>query len=320
MDKPIFIDDHFMDDHTSYKDLVEALRLAFSSKKIVYPMRHHHDFKGTSAGSTNTLLLMPAWETDKDLGIKLITVNPDNQKVKLPTIQGTYLFMEARTGNLKALLDAKTLTLKRTAATSALASSILSRTDASILLILGTGALAPHLIEAHATVRPLQKVLVWGRDFQKAQDICKKLSGKSHEINAVKDYQSVISSSDIISTATLSQQALLLGDQLCAGQHIDLVGSYKPDMREADNQTMQRAAVYVDSREAGFKESGDLLIPLQEKAIKESDVKADLFQLCAGSKTGRKNTEQITLFKSVGLALEDLVAANYFYKQFTSKQ
>jgi ornithine cyclodeaminase len=262
---------------------------------------------------------MPAWDPGKDLGVKIITVSPENGKYNLPSIQGTYIYFDAQKGFPKAILEAKALTTKRTAATSALVASYLAKADASTLLMIGTGALSAELIMAHSSVRPIKKVYVWGRNRLKAEAVCEQLKDEKFEIQPVTDLNETIGKADIISAATLSKTPLIHGKFLKKGQHIDLVGSFKKDMREADDETIKRAQVYIDTP-GGMEESGDLFIPLQNGLLKRTEIKATLPELCREEKNGRISKDEITLFKSVGHALEDLVAAKYYYDQFTKNR
>ncbi len=317
MDNITQIDNNFIEDNTNFTELIDALKAGFSSSDIIVPMRHHHDFPNPAVGADSTLLLMPAWNPSQEAGVKMVTVSPENGQFDLPSIQGTYIYMDAEKGTLKAILEAKSLTAKRTAAASALASSFLSKKNASSLLMIGTGALSVNLILAHASIRPISQVYIWGRSPEKAQAICEVLKHESFNIETVESIDEKISDVDIISCATLSKTPLVLGKHLKEGQHIDLVGAYKKDMREADNDAIAKASVFVDTYQGGLKESGDIVIPLQEGIIKETDIKADLFELCSKIKNGRVNDSEITVFKSVGHALEDLVAAKYYYNKFT---
>jgi len=316
MDTILQIDNNFIDHNTDFSELISALKTGFSSNSTLVPMRHHHDFPNPKVGSDSTLLLMPAWNPSQDAGVKVVTVSPENGAYNLPSIQGTYIYFDAKKGTIKAILEAKSLTAKRTAAASALASYFLSRTNASSLLMIGTGALSVNLIKAHAAVRPITKVYVWGRDYKKAQDICNVLQYENYAVESIKSIDDKISEVDIISSATLSKTPLVLGKKLREGQHVDLVGAYKKDMREADDDTMTKATIFVDTYQGGLKESGDIVIPLKKGIIKESEIKADLFELCSAKKIGRTDANEITVFKSVGHALEDLVAAKYYYKKF----
>lgn len=317
MDKMLQIDEHFIEAQTQFSELIATLRDAFAANNTMVPMRHHHDFPNPKVNADSTLLLMPAWNPSENAGVKIVTVSPENGQFNLPSINGTYLYLDAVKGTIKAVLEAKSLTAKRTAAASALASSYLSRENASSLFMIGTGALSSNLIKAHAAVRPITEVFIWGRNFEKAATISKQLANEAFTVTPIAEISSKISEVDIISCATLSKVPLVLGSTLQPGQHIDLVGAYKKDMRESDDDAILKSTVFVDTYQGGLKESGDIVQPLQTGILKESDVKADLFQLCSGEKEGRTATAEITLFKSVGHALEDLAAATYYYKKFT---
>ncbi|SOU87386.1 ornithine cyclodeaminase family protein [Tenacibaculum dicentrarchi] len=323
MEKIIQIDSDYIENNTNFSALITELKAAFSSQETLVPMRHHHDFANPAVNADSTLLLMPAWNPSKNAGVKIVTVSPENSQFDLPSINGTYIYLDAVKGTIKAILEAKSLTVKRTASASALASSFLSKENSSSLLMIGTGALSVNLIKAHASVRPIKNVFIWGRNFSKAQAICKTLKEEDFTITAVQTIEEKISEVDIISCATLSKTPLVLGKYLKAGQHVDLVGAYKKDMREADNEVIKKGAVYIDTYQGGLKESGDILIPLQTGILKQEDINADLFELCSSKEIaeekGRKNDDEITVFKSVGHALEDLAAANYFYHKYINQ-
>lgn len=319
MDKIEQISSEFIEENTNFSALISDIKKYFSSDEVMVPMRHHHDFPNPEVQTDSTLLLMPAWSPSKNAGVKIVTVSPENGQFDLPSIQGTYIYFDAIKGSIKAILEAKNLTVKRTAAASALASSYLSRKDSNSLLMIGTGALSINLIKAHAAVRPITQVYIWGRNFEKAMAVAKELKKEKFSVTAIKNIEEKIADVAIISCATLSKSPLVFGKHLKTGQHIDLVGAYKKDMREADDETITRASVFVDTFQGGLKESGDIVIPLQNGTLKEEDIKADLFQLCSNQKNGRNSTEEITVFKSVGHALEDLAAANYYYNKFTNE-
>ncbi len=319
MNEIVQINNQFVEENTDFRELISALKSSFNSNDVIVPMRHHHDFPNPKVEADSTLLLMPAWNPSKNSGVKIVTVSPENGQFDLPSIQGTYIYFDAIKGTVKAILEAKSLTVKRTAATSALASSYLSKKDSKSLLMIGTGALAPNLIKAHACVRPIKTVYVWGRNFEKAQAICNQFKKESFNCIPIKAIEEKIAGVDIISCATLSKIPLVLGKNLNQGQHIDLVGAYKKDMRESDDEAISKANVFVDTFQGGLKESGDIFIPLKSGVLKEKNIKADLFDLCSGKKHGRKLKSEITLFKSVGHALEDLTAADYYYNKFTNE-
>ena len=318
MDEIIHISDVFIEKNTDFHELVSALKKGFSSEEIIIPQRHHHDFPNPETGSESTLLLMPAWHPGQNAGVKMVTISPENSRFDLPSIQGSYFLMNAATGQAKAILEAKSLTVKRTAATSALASLFLSKEDSSSLLMIGTGALSTNLIRAHASVRPIKTVYLWGRNRNKADAICEELKDEPFNCNAISSIVEKIRDVDIVSCATLSKTPLVLGKLLKEGQHIDLVGAYKPDMREGDDEVIKKASVFVDSV-GGIKESGDISIPLENGTLKEEDIKGNLFSLCSEKTRGRTDDKEITLFKSVGHALEDLVAATYYFEKFSNE-
>lgn len=292
-----------------YTEFIPLLREAFLGDFTV-PQRHHYEYENGVGDNTSTLLLMPAWSSGQHVGIKTVTVSPYNGDFDLPSIQGIYTLIDAKNGLVKTQMEAKMLTVKRTAATSALASLYLSREEAATLLMVGTGALAPELIKAHSTVRPIKKVLIWGRNMEKARAVKALLSDLELEMEAVSSLEDAVPQADIISVATLSQEPLVFGKWLRPGQHLDLVGAYKPDMRETDDEALKRSSVFIDHSGA-FKESGDLAIPLAEGVIKEKEIKGELKTLCKARQLARTDNSEITLFKSVGHALEDLSAALY---------
>jgi ornithine cyclodeaminase len=286
------------------------------------PTRHHHPIKEPLGphSADAMLLLMPAWTHGPSgrIGVKVVTVFPDNRKRSLPSIYGQYLLLDGTSGATLALLDGTMLTKRRTACASGLASRYLSRSDASRLLMIGTGALAPELIRVHAKVRPIRDVAIWGRTPAHAESLAAALAaslpkalGRPIAVRAVTDRQAAVGEADIISCATLSKEPLVEGDWLREGQHLDLVGAYTPQMRETDDKAVWRARVYVDTRAGALKEGGDIVQPLANGTIDEDDVIADLFELTRGLQTGRLpgDNASITLFKSVGAALEDLAAA-----------
>lgn len=309
-----FIDDSTLNELLTFDKLVPALKKAFASD-IKAPVRHHHQYKNRKDGSESTLLIMPAWEEGKELGVKVVTVSPENSKYDLPAIHGIYLLFDAHKGQPLAVMDARIITARRTAAASALASQFLSREDASTLLMIGTGVLAPNLIEAHASVRPVEKVIIWGRNLAKAEKLAGEFSDRSFEVLLVDEIGKAIADADIVSCATLSDEPLVQGRYLREGTHVDLLGAFRPDMREADDDVIKRSTLFVDSRESTPEETGDLVIPIKNGILKKEDIRGDLFELCRGEMRGRESEKEITCFKSAGHALEDLVAARLVYDQ-----
>ena len=290
-----------------YKVLVERLRQAFRSGAET-PLRVHHSIP-THGDNDATLLIMPAWQIGRHIGVKIVTVFPDNAERSLPSIMGAYLLLDGKTGSPLALIDGPTLTVRRTAAASALAARYLAREDCERLLMVGTGALAPHLILAHASVRPICNVLIWGRSFSKARKLASQLDRPKLRVAATDDLEGAVRGAHVITCATMSESPVVLGDWLQPGTHLDLVGGFKPTMRETDDTAIARSRVFVDTREGAMREGGDIVQPLESGVIGEEDIAADLFDLTRGKRAGRRYYDQITLFKSVGSAIEDLAAA-----------
>ncbi len=291
-----------------FPNLIEALNQGFT-RNYTIPTRMHINYDNAIDNNQNTMLLMPAIEKDGYAGVKIVNVAPANTTRNLPTIRGIYYLFDAFNGDPMALFDAKSLTNWRTAAASALAATYLASTEASCLLMVGTGALAPYIIEAYTAVRPIKKLLIYGRNKQQAENIAGQKADLIDEIAIVENLQEAVTEADIISVATLSKTPIIIGRWLRPGQHIDLIGSYRTDMREADDEVLTKSSIYVDSVKSAPNECGDLFIPLREGIISLDDIKGDLFQLCNREVKGRIDAEEITVFKSVGHALEDLVAA-----------
>ncbi len=302
-----------------WESLIERLRLGFRRGATV-PARHHYRIErpAATAGSdpgtvpgrdTPSLLVMPAWQAGRSIGVKLVTVFPDNTERGLPAVMGAYLLLDGRTGAPAALIDGPMLTVKRTAAASALASSYLSRPDSERLLMVGTGALAPHLIMAHAAVRPICNVLVWGRSPDKAARLARRMTRRDFKVEPTSDLEAATRGAHVVSCATLSPEPLVRGGWLAPGQHLDLVGAYSPAMRETDDTAIRRARIFVDTRDGALAEAGDIIQPIESGALDPADIAGDLFDLTRGERAGRRYYDQITLFKSVGTALEDLIAA-----------
>lgn len=304
----------------SYGGLIETLRTAFRDG-AVQPVRHHHTVERPD-GADVTLLLMPAWSDLKaagtsdngHIGIKIVTVSPDNNAINKPAVMGNYLLLDAKTGEPQALIDGQKITVWRTACASALAASYLAREDAKTHLIVGAGALSVHLAKAHRAVRPIEQVLVWNRTAANAAKIVEQLQAQGIAAEVAADLDAAQSEADIISCATLSTVPLVKGALLKPGTHVDLVGAFTPAMRESDDEAIRRARVYVDTRAGATKEAGDIVQALQSGALDEDAIAGDLFDLTRAAAKGRQSRDEITLFKSVGAALEDLAAAIAVYR------
>ncbi len=304
----------------TFPSLIEELRSAFKSS-VITPLRSHHTLERKNA-SDATLLVMPAWDdfaktTDPEnafIGLKTVTIFPDNAQKSLPTVMGLYVLLAGDSGLPLAVLDGQALTLWRTGCASGLAASYLAREDSTHLLMVGAGALAPFLIRAHAAVRPIKSVEIWNRTFEKAKKLEQSLNHETFQVKAVKDLQPAAQKADIISCATLSDTPLVLGKWLKPGCHLDLVGAFRPDLRESDDEAVSMARVFVDTSAGALVEAGDLVQPIKKGLISAQHVVADLKDLTCGTNSGRQTYEEKTLFKSVGTALEDLAAAKLVYK------
>jgi len=290
--------------------LIDALAEAFCSDMVV-PLRHHHTISRNDADAT--LLLMPAWTgagaKKSYLGTKTVTVFPANSTRNLPSIFGSYLLLDGTSGVPLATMDGARLTVWRTAAASALAARSLVRQDAQNMLMVGAGALAPFLIRAHLAVRPYRQIKLWNHRFGRAAALAAELAAQGLPVSAVEDLEAAVRQADLVSCATLSVDPLIKGDWLQAGTHVDCVGAFRPSMRETDDAVVARATLFCDTRAGALKEAGDLAQPMASGLITEASIAADLFDLAAKRHRGRRSGEEITLFKSVGTAIEDLAAA-----------
>ena len=290
-----------------YGILIEALRKAFSSK-ITAPERVQHTIKNKN-GSDATLLLMPAWKIGEHIGIKIVSVFPENTTNNMNAVHANYFLMNANDGKPVAVMDGTELTLRRTACASALAADYLVNKNVDTLLMIGTGNLAPHMIKAHCVVRNYSRILIWGRNEEKAERLALSLNIKDKEILAKNDIKEALNVADVISCATLTQKPLIMGDWIKPGQHLDLVGAFTPDMAEADSKAVAMSKVVVDTYEGALSESGELINALKDGHIKKKHILSDLRELVLEEKDIRTDSNDITLFKSVGTALEDLAAA-----------
>jgi len=289
--------------------LIDALADAFRGDFVV-PVRHHHEIE--RRGGPATLLLMPAWTGAASaagfLGVKIVSVFPDNGACGLPSVLGTYLLMDGATGEPRAALDGTRLTVWRTAAASALAARFLAREDCRRMVMVGAGALAPFLIRAHLSQRPINEVALWNHRPKKAEALAAELRGQGLPVTAARNLEAAVRQADLISCATLSTEPLVSGAWLKPGAHLDLVGAYNLRMREADDEALRRSEVYVDTS-AALTEGGDVALALRGGAIAESHVRGDLSGLCRGTVRDHRGADATTLFKSVGTAIEDLAAA-----------
>jgi alanine dehydrogenase len=295
-----------------FRQLVEALRDMFA-KGCEMPVRHHHTVKVPGEPDA-TLLLMPAWQEGGYIGVKTVTVFPGNSARGRMAVNASYALMSAATGETLAMIDGGELTARRTAAASALAADYLARKEASHLLVAGTGRLALNLVEAHSSVRPIRRITIWGRDQGKAEDVAARAAALGFEAKAAENLEAACAEADIVSCATLSPVPIIKGEWLRPGVHVDLIGAFRPDTRESDDEAVRRSSVFVDTRAGATSEAGDIVIPIRTGVLKADAIAADLHELARGLHIGRTAEAEITLFKSVGAALEDLAGAILAYK------
>ena len=276
---------------------------------VAAPLRAHHSIEvpGEPAAS---LLLMPAWRTARRLGVKLVTVFPGNARRGQNAVGAIYALFDAANGVPLALFDGEEITARRTAGASAYAASRLARADARHHVIVGSGRIARQLADVYRSIRPIERVSVWSRTAEHARAAADHLQHQGMNASAVESLEGAVRDADIVSCATLSTEPIVHGEWLRPGVHLDLVGAFRADMRETDDEAVRRAdVVVVDRRESALREGGDIVRAIKSGAVSESSIAGELVDFARGAHPGRTGAQQITLFKSVGFALEDLAAA-----------
>ena len=292
--------------------LIDALAAMFASGCEV-PLRHTHTLAGAEGNAAGTVLIMPAWQPGRYLGIKTVGIFPGNAARGLPGLFSTYLLYDANTGQPLAMIDGDQITARRTVAASALAARCLARPDARRLLVVGAGRVAALLPAAYRAVRPITEVQVWARNPAQAVALADDWRQQGLPASVAPDLAAAVAWADVVSCATLATAPVVQGDWLRPGSHLDLIGSFTPAMREADDACFAGASVFVDTDEAAMK-SGDLLGPLARGVLQAGDIQGTLADLCRGRVPGRQSADERTVFKSVGSALEDLAAAVLVYE------
>jgi ornithine cyclodeaminase len=303
--------------YLDYPGLVEALRAMF--KDGVDVLQRYAFTQSLPDGSQNSWILLPAWQFNKHQGIKLVSVYPDNEKRGLASVQGLYVLMDGQSGVAVACADGAALTVRKTAANSALAATYLAREESRTMLMVGAGSLAPHLIQAHCAVRPIERVYVWNRNSARAAQVVADLQQTKNfkiAVEVTTDLEKAVRECDLISCATMSNEPLIQGSWLKKGVHLDLVGGYRHDMREADDEAVRRSRIFVDAQSTAA-DCGDVSVPLAAGLIKDTDI-TDTFQLARGQRPGRQREDEITLFKSGGGGHEDLASAQYLLQKSES--
>jgi ornithine cyclodeaminase/alanine dehydrogenase-like protein (mu-crystallin family) len=263
------------------------------------------------------LAMMPAWLGDSEvLGLKVISYFPGNLGTPFDTHQGAVLLFDPQHGQLLAIVDASSITAIRTAAVSGVATRVLSRPQARSLAILGSGVQARSHLPAMLEARPFEKITVWSRNTDNA-NAYKRWAREEHEIEVevAPTVREAVLDADVVCTVTSSREPILEGKWLANGAHVNAVGSSVRSAREVDTETVVRSRVFVDSRESALAEAGDVLVPLQEGAIGEEHIQGELGSLLLGRITGRRTADEVTLFESLGIAIEDLAAAEHVYRR-----
>ena len=289
-----------------WPDLITAIEALFVRGADV-PQRQALTITNTG-GEDGTLLLMPAWIGGESIGVKAVTFFPGNTKRGISTISAAYLLFDGATGAIRAAMDGDAITVRRTAATSAAAARKLAREDARRLLIAGTGQLSANLAQAHAAVRAYDSIEIYGRTASKAAEVVAELAALGLPATVCTHLETSVRAADTIACCTSATAPVLKGAWLKPGVHVDLVGGFKDDMRETDDDVVQAASIFVDAR-PGALLSGDLSQPIRAGVISEADILGDFRALASGTHPGRRSQGEITLFKSVGNAIEDLAAA-----------
>ncbi|GIK98056.1 MAG: ornithine cyclodeaminase [Alphaproteobacteria bacterium] len=298
-----------------YPSLVEALRELF--RRGVDRAERFALEQPLPDGRRNDWLLLPAWQFGRHMGVKLVSVYPENQARGIDSVQGLYLLFDGTTGLPLAAIDGAALTLRKTAANSALAATWLAREDAGTLVMLGAGALGPHLVRAHCAVRPIRRVRIWNRTAARAEAAAAELRDElGLDVAPTADPEAAIRAADIVSCATMATEPLVKGAWLAPGTHVDLVGGFREDMREADDEAVRRARIFVDARFTATR-AGDISQPLASGLVTDADI-ADSFELARGLKPGRRSPDEITLFKSGGGGHEDLGTAQHLMAKISA--
>lgn len=299
----------------SYPGLVDALQETFA-KSFNQPPRQV--FLLDDADNNDAFALLPAWN-DKIIALKAFTYFEGNM-APYERLYSKIMIFDRSHGEPLALVDGTTCTFWRTGGVSGLATRLLSREDSSTMLLLGTGNLSTYMVRANASVRPLDKIMVWGNPdglppMAEAQAVIDEVSAELPEVefSVVTDLESACGEADIIVCATASPDILVKGAWIKEGTHLDFIGNHHADKRECDTEVIMRGKVYADSYVNVFKEAGEILVPINEGVFKKEDVVAELAEMCSGKATLRTDDKEITVFKAIGQAVTDLVAASMAY-------
>jgi ornithine cyclodeaminase len=297
-------------------ELMEAALASLARGEVQLPLRPVIRIPN----SNNAFAVMPAYSASlKAIGAKLISVFPDNHGTKLDSHQGAVALFDGNNGSILSLMDAVSITAIRTAAVSGVATKLLARKDASTLAILGSGVQGRTHVDAMMAARPFKRVHVWSRSYDHATALAayvmKQYKGRIDTCLAHAEADKAVDDADVVCTVTASREPVLSGDWLKAGAHINAVGAAVPAARELDTFAVVRSRIFVDRRESALNEAGDILIPIKEGALKATDIIGEIGELLTGAVKGRRDDREITIFKSLGIAIEDLACAQWLYER-----
>ena len=261
------------------------------------------------------VLIMPAWKAKEFFGVKLVSVWPSNKAINAPTVSAVYVLLSCENGLPLAVIDGTELTLRRTAAAAALAAKTLARKNSQTLAVLGTGALCVPMVQAHASVHPFKSILIWGRQKSKALAAVAELQTLGIESDYSEDLSDTLQQADVVAAVTTATEPFILSKWLKPGTHLGLIGAFTTQMAEAEPALMSKAQIFADDRSAVLEKGGEIYQAIQQKIILPSSIEGELAELAADpARSWRKNDEAITVFKSVGFASLDLIAAELVYQ------
>ena len=301
----LFFDQKAVADALPYASLMDALAQGLQTP-IASPLRSHYE----PNGDASTLLIMPAWKAHEVMGVKLVSIWPGNCAKGLSAVSGVYVLMSCADGRALVVMDGTELTIRRTAAAAALAARLLARRNSKRLAVLGTGSLCVPLVLAHCQALPIERVLVWGRSPEQAEQQVRSLAQRGIAAEARVDLQNVLAHCDVLAVATTATTPFIPSDWVQPGTHLGLIGAFTPTMAEAEPELLARSCVFADNREAVRQKGGEVLQALQRGLMQPGDIQAELAELAAHPlRQWRHSDADITVFKSVGFAALDLIAA-----------
>jgi ornithine cyclodeaminase len=286
--------------HLPFAQLIDALEAAHRGPEPRH-FRYIAEEARAEGGHPDIFIILPAWQAGEGIGVKLVTSFPGNrEKHGIPTVNGLYVWIDGETGVPMAVMDGEALIFRKTAADSALGSRLLSRPDSEVMLMVGAGALAPYLIEAHPVARPsLKRLMIWNRTAATADALAARLREAGRDAVAVADLDKALGEADIVISATMATTPIIRGARIRPGTHVELIGSFTPAMREGDDDLLRRADIFVDSY-GTTERSGDFLDPFARGVITKKDIRGDYAALCNGRAVGRSSPDRITLLKNGG--------------------